>query len=184
MAVAAIEPHRWTREEYEQMAGAGLFAPEARVELVEGIVYDRLSQTPAHVTSVHLAAEALRLAFPGRYVRIQFPLALGSHSEPEPDVAVVPGGPRDYPDSHPATALLIVEVADSSLLHDRKRKLPVYAAAGIAEVWILDLKRRALEVYRDPGKDAYRSKTILRAGDSVSPLAGSGVSIAVADLLP
>ena len=166
------------------MAETGLIPPDARVELVEGIIYDMTPQNSGHAMSVNLTAEALRSAFPGRYVRIQFPLALGSHSEPEPDVAVVPGGPRDYPDSHPSTALLVVEVADSSLLHDRKRKLPVYAAAGIAEVWILDLKRKALEVYRDPASDAYRSRTVLRGGESVSPLAGSGVSIAVADLLP
>jgi Uma2 family endonuclease len=154
------------------------------VELVEGIIYDKPPQSPRHVMVIHLAAEALRPAFPSCYLRLQAPLSLSERSAPEPDVAVVAGSPRDHSAAHPSTALLVVEVADSSLLHDRKRKLPVYAAAGIAEVWILDLKRKALEVYRDRGKDAYRSKTVLRAGASVSPLAGSGVSIAVSDLLP
>jgi Uma2 family endonuclease len=184
MAIAAVAPHRWTRDQYERVAESGLFAPDARVELVEGIIYDKPPQSPRHVMVIHLAAEALRPAFPGGYLRFQAPLSLSDRSAPEPDIAVVAGTPRDHTAAHPSTALLVVEVADSSLLHDRKRKLPVYAAAGIAEVWILDLKRRALEVYRDPGNDAYRSKTVLRGGVSVSPLAGAGVSIAVADLLP
>jgi Uma2 family endonuclease len=184
MAVAAIDFHRWTREEYEQMADSGLFPPEAKVELIEGIVYDMTPQSSGHTTCVHLAAEAIRPAFPGSYLRIQSPLSLGERSAPEPDLAVVAGSPRDYRDSHPSTALLVVEVADHSLLHDRKRKLPLYAAAGIPETWILNLKQKALEVHRDPVDGVYRSRAVLRAGDSVTPLAGPGVSIAVADLLP
>lgn len=184
MAVAAIDFHRWTRKEYEQMAASGFFPPEARVELIEGLVYDMTPQSSGHTTSVHLAAAALRPAFPDRYFRIQSPLALGERSAPEPDVAVVAGSPRDYRDDHPATALLVVEVADASLLHDRQRKLPLYASAGIPETWILNFRQKALEVYRDPADGVYRSRILLRAGDSVSPLAGSGLSIAVADLLP
>jgi Uma2 family endonuclease len=184
MAVAAIDFHRWTREEYEQMAASGFFPPDARVELIDGLVYDMTPQSSGHTTSVHLAAEALRPAFPGSYLRVQSPLALGERSAPEPDVAVVAGSPRDYRDSHPSTALLVVEVADASLLHDRKRKLPLYAAAGIPEAWILNFKQKALEVYRSPVDGEYRSRTVLRAGESVSPLAGPGISIAVADLLP
>jgi Uma2 family endonuclease len=184
MAVAAIDFHRWTRDEYEQMAASGLFPPDARVELIEGIVYDMTPQSSGHTTSVHLAAGALRPAFPGGYFRIQSPLALGVSSAPEPDVAVVAGSPRDYRDSHPSTALLVVEVADHSLLHDRQRKLPLYAAAGIPEAWILNFKQKALEVYRDPVDGIYQSRTVLRTGDSVSPLAGPGTSIPIADLLP
>ena len=184
MSVAAIDFHRWTRQEYERLAETGFFPPDAKVELLEGIVYDMTPQSGGHATCTHLAAEALRLAFPESYLRIQSPLALGERSEPEPDIAIVAGSPRDYSSFHPTTALLVVEVADHSLLHDRQRKLPLYAEAGIPEAWILNLKQKTLEIYRDPGERGYGSRTVLRTGDFVSPLARPDVSIAVADLLP
>jgi Uma2 family endonuclease len=184
MAVAEIQQHRWTREEYERMAEAGFFHPEARVELIEGIVYDMAPQGSFHSTAFRLTEEALRLAFPDLEVRGQLPLALGQGSEPEPDLAVVSGSPRDYSHAHPTTALLVVEVADQSLLHDQRMKLPVYALHGISECWILNLRNKTLEVYRDPSGETYRTRLILRSGDTISPLARPEVVIAVADLLP
>ncbi len=81
-------------------------------------------------------------------VRNQMPLALDENSEPEPDVAVVPGKARDYTQAHPTTAVLVVEVADATLRLDRKTKQAVYARNGIAEYWIVNLKDNSLEVYR------------------------------------
>ncbi len=105
-------------------------------------------------------------------------------AEPEPDVAVVAGSGWDYLDHHPSSALLIVEVADSSLYHDRQRKRHLYAHAGIPECWIANLVKIQLEVYRKPVGGAYTSKKVLKAGDSVSPLFCPDASIAVADLFP
>jgi Uma2 family endonuclease len=184
MSVAAVDVHRWTRQEYERMAGAGFFPPEARVELVEGVVYDMAPQSGAHTTGVHLMGEALRPLFPSCYLRVQSPLSLGGLSEPEPDLAIVEGSTRDYRDAHPTAALLVVEVADQSLRHDREHKLPIYAAAGIPEAWILNLRKKLLEVYREPRDGSYRVRMILRAGDSIAPLARPDASLAVADLLP
>jgi Uma2 family endonuclease len=184
MAVAEIQQHRWTREEYERMAEAGFFHSEARVELIDGIVYDMAPQGSFHSTAFRLAEDALRLVFPDLEVRGQLPLALGEDSEPEPDLAVVPGGPRDYTHAHPTMALLVVEVADQSLLHDQRMKVPIYALHGIPECWILNLRNKTLEVFRDPSGETYRTKLILRAGDSVAPLARPEAVIAVADLLP
>ena len=184
MAVAEIQQHRWTREEYERMAEAGFFHPEARVELIEGIVYDMAPQGSFHSTVFRLAEEMLRRVFTDMEVRGQLPLALGDDSEPEPDLAVVPGGPRDYTHAHPTTAFLVVEVADQSLLHDQRKKLPVYALHGIPELWILNLRNRTLEVSRDPSGERYRIHLILREEDTVSPLARPEAVIAVADLLP
>jgi Uma2 family endonuclease len=189
MAVAAVDVHRWTREEYERMATAAFFPPESRVELVEGVVYNMAPQSGAHTTGVHLMAEALRSAFPSCYLRIQSPLALGSRSEPEPDLAIVEGSPRDYRQAHPSTALLVVEVADQSLLHDRGRKLPIYAEAQIPEAWILNLRKRVIEVYREPVNGSYRVRMVLRAGDSISPVVlpestRPEITLSVADLLP
>lgn len=187
MAVTALDDRRWTRTEYERLVREGAFPPGARIELVDGILYEMSPQDSPHATGFRLAQEALRLVFPigeGYEIRGQLPLALGDDSEPEPDIAIVPGSIRDYSHHHPATALLVVEVADSSLLHDRKRKIPLYARFGIPESWLLNLPRRTLEVYRDPGDGAYRTRTVLRAGDSVSPVTRPETSIAVADLLP
>jgi Uma2 family endonuclease len=187
MAVANIEEHRWTRREYERLAAKGFFPPDKRVELIEGVIYDMSPQSSLHATAYRLAQEVLRLVFPpaaGYEIRGQLPLVLGEDSEPEPDVAVVPGGIRDYREDHPTTALLIVEIADSSLLHDRKRKVPLYARHGIPETWLLNLPRRALEVYRDPVHGVYRARKVLRAGEAIAPVTRPEAAVAVEDLLP
>lgn len=187
MAVAIDDTHRWTREEYERKAEEGFFPPDARVELIEGIVYDMAPQKSLHATACRLAQEALRSVFPldaGHDIRGQLPLALSDDSEPEPDVAVVEGSIRDFVDSHPTTALLIVEVADSTLFHDRKRKIPLYARSGISEAWLLNLNRRVLEVYRDPLGGVYRTRFVLQAGDTVAPVTRPDVPLAVSALLP
>jgi Uma2 family endonuclease len=87
-------------------------------------------------------------------------------------------------DGHPTTALLVVEVADTSLLHDQKRKIPLYARSAVPEAWLLNLVRKALEIFRDPVDGAYQTRMILRSGDTVSPLDRPEVVIAVSDLLP
>jgi Uma2 family endonuclease len=185
MAVADIDLYRWTREEYERLVESGAFPPEARLELVDGLVYRMAPQTSFHSTGVRAAQEILREAFyDGFDIRVQMPLALGEDSEPEPDVAVVAGHFADYSFSHPATAVLVVEVAESSLLHDRQKKIPLYARAGIPEAWLLVLPRRTLEVYRDPWEGAYRSRTVLKIGDAVSPLARLDISIPIAAFFP
>jgi Uma2 family endonuclease len=187
MALANIEAHRWTRQEYERLVDRGLLPPGKRVELIEGVIYDMSPQNSLHAMAYLLAHDALRIIYPselGFTVRGQLPLALSDDSEPEPDLAVVHGSIRDFPDGHPTTALLVVEVADSSLLHDRKQKIPLYARSGIPEAWLLNLVRRALEVFRDPVDGVYQTRIILRVGDSVSPLGRPEAVIAVSDLLP
>lgn len=185
MAVASLEDRRLSREEYERRVRACFFPPGARVELIDGVLHDMAPQDSPHVTGLHLALNALRTAFPTSYIRIQSPLALDDFSEPEPDLAVVSGTILDYQEGHPTTALLAVEVAVSSLSYDRRTKIPLYARAGIPESWILNMKRKELEVYRDPAKVGYRSRTVLPIGDSIAPLlARPEVSIPVAGLFP
>lgn len=186
MALLAEETiHRFSREEYERLADAGAFDPAARVELLEGIVYDMSPQNSLHATAIVLLSRLLQLLFlDGHHLRIQLPLPLGHDSVPEPDLAVIPGDPRDYRDTHPTSAVLAVEVSDHSLAYDRKQKIPIYARAGIPEAWILNLVESTLEVHRQPVGGAYKVRQILRKGDSVSPLARPDAAIAVADLLP
>lgn len=182
MAVAETEQHRWTRKDYERLVDSGVFAPGSKVELVEGVIYDMPAQGSLHTTGVSLTLRVLSRVFPN--VRAQMPLALGLDSEPEPDVAAVTGDVRDYTYSHPTTALLVVEVADKSLRHDRQRKLPLYARSGIPEAWILNLRERTLEVYREPSEGLYRSRVALADEDTVAPLARPDAVIPVSDLMP
>jgi Uma2 family endonuclease len=186
MPTANIEAHRWTRAEYERMAEAGLLREGRRTELVNGVLYDLTQQTPLHAAGVSLGARALRRVFgAGFEIRVRMPLTLDPDSMPEPDLAVVRGTARDYLDAHPTTALLVVEVAHTSLPFDRRKKAPLYARAGIPELWILDLEHSALQVYREPGGRAYGSVALLRKGESIRPLAaGLGAAIPIADLLP
>jgi Uma2 family endonuclease len=182
---------RWTRKEYDQLVERGILEPDARVELIDGDIVEKLPQKSAHASAIRRTEEALRDAFAsGHDVRCQFPLALDDYSEPEPDLAVVAGSFLDYEAAHPTTAILVVEVADSSLAIDRA-KAGLYARAGIPEYWIVNLVARALEVYSDPHPareqplgHAYRVVHILEEGARVSPRHAPSHSIAVADLLP
>src|SRR4029077_12769197 len=139
-----------------------------------------------HSTGVYAFEEELRAVFAsGNAIRAQMPLALGDDSEPEPDIAVVPGSFKDYAYAHPTTAVLVVEVADSSITHDKRRKIPLYARAGIPESWLLNLQKKAREVSRDPMDGRlYRSRTLLRLGDTVSPLARPEAVLSVASFFP
>src|SRR4029453_14878624 len=110
-------------------------------------------------------------------VRTQLPVSLDDESEPEPDLALVPGSPGDYRDAHPAQPALVVEVADSSLTFDRHDKANLYARAGIGDYWILNLAHRVVGGYREPVADPdavygwrYRSVTTLEPAAIVAPL--------------
>ena len=183
-ATERVELHRWTRQDYHRMAVAALLRPDERTELVDGVIYTMSPHGAYHAMALLAVLEALRPLFPDLVLRPQLPLALGESSEPQPDIAVVAGDYRSYRKEHPTTALLVVEVADSSLRHDRLRKLPLYARAGVPDSWILDLAGEALEVYRDPAGGTYRARTVLRKGDRISPLSCPDADLAVADLLP
>jgi Uma2 family endonuclease len=185
MAAPAPQSRRFTREEYEHLVDKGFFHPEERIELVDGVIHTMTPQSSRHAAAIRLTLQSLRRAYSGGYdFLVQMPLALGQDSEPEPDIAVVPGSPRDYLTSHPQTAVLIIEVADSSVSYDRAYKRDLYAHAGIPEYWLLNLVEKHLEVYRDPRQGTYRSRTILRTSERVSPLSAPEASIVVADLLP
>jgi Uma2 family endonuclease len=182
---------RWTRAEYYRMAKAGLLEGR-RVELIRGEIVETTPQESLHATGVTLADDAVRRVFRGTFVvRVQLPLSLGLDSDPEPDIAVVAGTPRDYSGAHPSTAVLVVEVAISSVEYDRTTKASIYAEAGVQDYWIVNVPERQLEVYRDPGKVrdekqryGYGSSRVLATTDTVSPLGFPDASPRVADFLP
>jgi len=192
MSTASARPRRWKRIEYERLIDRGIFQPGERIELIGGQLLVREPQGGAHALGVELVAEALREVFGvAARVRVQLPIALDEESEPEPDIAVVAGGPRDYLSSHPSRPTLVVEIALTSLALDRGEKASLYARARIEDYWIVNLVDNILEVYRDPEANPdspygwhYGSTVTLSAGDHVRPLSVPNAEIRVADLLP
>jgi Uma2 family endonuclease len=189
MIPSTTRVRRFTRDEYERMAAQGILRADEHVELLQGEIVPMTPQGSHHTVVVHLIAKALERAFgPGYWVRIQSPLALSDNSEPEPDVAVVRGAPRDFYSAQPKTALLLVEVAESTLASDREVKAGMYAEAGIPEYWIANLVDGTLEVHREPRKQnsgaRYASITRLDKSAHVIPTGVPGASIAVGDVLP
>ena len=182
--VALPAARLWTRDEYLRLADEGWFVDE-RVQLLDGEIGKMPPQMSPHTASIHLTVKSLENAFgPAYYVRNQVPLDLGEFSQPEPDVAVVGGGIRDFARSQPKSALLVVEVADATLRLDRTRKRTIYARAGIPEYWIVNLIDRQLEVHRTPSEGSFAERFVVAADGFVAPLALPGVEVAVADLLP
>jgi Uma2 family endonuclease len=187
-----LASRRWTRLEYDRLVEQGLFRPDEHVELLNGLLVVREPQGSRHAAVVAAVRDALAAAFgPGYHVRDQAPLALDDVSEPEPDLVVVPGRPWNYLREHPSLPLLVVEVSDSTLGHDRRYKAGLYARAGVADYWIVNLVDLVLEVHREPVPSAgarhgfiYRSVKMLVHGESVTPLAAPAARLLVADLLP
>ena len=180
-----------TRVRYDRLIDAGIFGPEDRVELLDGLLVAREPQGRRHAAVVVLVRAALEKAFGRAYhVREEKPIALDERSEPEPDIVVVPGTPRDYLDAHPSRPVLLVEVAETSLAIDRVRKGSLYARAGIADYWVVNLSEDLLEVYREPVRSSsgsawkYDSVRLLRRDAIITPLAAPRARIRVAALLP
>ena len=170
-----------TRAEYEALVQRGAL-DDARVELLHGRLVSMSPHGKPHPYGVSQLMTLLIRALGDRArVRGQAPFVAPDESEPEPDVAVVP--PGDYLDSHPARAWLIVEVAESSLAHDRS-KARLYAGAGVPEYWIVDLSQQIVDVYRDPGSDGYSTVSHRRRDESLQLLTFPDVVLQVADVLP
>lgn len=171
---------RWRRDEYERLAEIGLLADE-KVELLRGLIVRMSPQGPRHASAVDRLTEILVLALAGRArVRVQLPLAASEDSEPEPDLAVVPIG--SYREGHPTTALLVIEVVDSSLTHDRRDKGALYAEGGVPEYWIVDTAGERIEVHSESTGAVYARVTPYRRGDTVSSVAVPGLSVGVDDV--
>ena len=144
---------RWSRREYSRLIDHGFLDEDDPIELLDGLLLVKEPQHSAHRTAVLLVAKALERAFgEGWFVQTQSPIILDDRSEPEPDVCVVRGSPRDYAAAHPTRPALVVEVAQSGLHLARGRKAAAYARAQIADYWIVNLVDRVLEVHREPAR--------------------------------
>lgn len=178
--------HRFSVADYYRMAETGVLKPDARVELLDGKIIDMSPIGPFHGGLVKRLSRLLNKRAGGRrLVSTQDPVHLDDHSEPQPDLMLLRPAADDYTTHHPVPedVFLLIEVADSTLVLDREQKLPLYARAGIAEVWIVNLLAKAIEIYREPTFSGYGSKRVVSAGAVAAPLAFPDLAIDPAELL-
>jgi len=182
-----LQPGRVTARQYLRLIDEGVLGPDDRVELLEGVVVSMAPSGPRHAAAVTRLTKILVQAIGDRaVVRPQLTFVAGRKSVPEPDIAVLPGTLDDYDRVHPSEALLAIEASDSSLAQDRITKAVIYAAAGIPEYWIVNLRDDVIEVYQNPDRRRrlYRDRSRALPGDVVAPAAMPDVRIAVRDVLP
>ena len=181
-ATLAVRPLR--RAEYDQLVSSGAFGDE-RLELLRGRLLPMSPQGVAHMFVVRRLYQLLFLSLQGKAtVLSQMPLAISDESEPEPDVSVVPLSPDDYASAKPAQALLVVEVADSTLLRDASVKAQLYAECGVPEYWLIDVKSRVARVHLGPEGSGWTSVTEHGAGAAICPRAFPEVAVRLGTILP
>lgn len=177
---------RFTVDEYYRMVEAGVLHPDERLELLDGEIMQMSPIGSRHAATVSRLNALFSGATTGQYiVSIQNPVRLSQHSELQPDVALLRYRADYYAAAHPTPAdvLLLVEVADTTLVFDRDRKVPRYAESGIAEVWIVDLDQQQIEQCHTPVGAQYRTRRIWTRGETVACDAIAGLSIAVDAIL-
>jgi len=183
--VVTAEPHRFTIDDYARMAEIGIFGTEARVELIAGEIVDMAAKGDAHVRCLMRCLRAFTpYVTDDLWLAVQDPVRLGRYSQPEPDLLVcrvTAGAAPGIPDA--ADTLLVVEVADSSLAHDRGTKFPLYGRAGIAEAWLLDLVNRRIERHTEPGEGGYRLIAVAHGGETLPSTILPGLVLATDTLL-
>mgnify|MGYP005850732689 CR=1 FL=1 len=185
MGVQVVK-HRFTVEEYHRMGTAGIFSEDDRVELIEGEIVEMSPIGSRHANCVRRLIYLLsRMTGERAVIDVQNPIRLGEYSEPQPDVTLLRPRPDFYAAAHPGPAdvLLVIEVADTSADYDREVKVPLYALAGIPEVWLVELYAEQIEVYRQPLPHGYQEVQIVRRGQHLSPQAFPEPALAVDDIL-
>ena len=184
-----FRPRLFTRKEYHALAKAEILGHWERVQLIEGEILVMSPVGSRHAAGVDNLNDEYSTSgkLAGRaIVRVQNPLAVWERSEPEPDFQLLVRRPARYAHSapRPEDVLLAVEVSDSTLNHDVNEKLPMYAAAGVPETWVMNLREDAIDSHSDPSPDGYRTTRRYRIGDVIAPLAFPDLEIEVARLIP
>lgn len=146
----------YTRALFMEMDRLGLFGDD-RVELIEGDIYVMAPMGEDHALPIEHLTRLLARSLPEEFsLRCQLPLAAEDDSQPQPDFTILPARRRKHAET-PNEALLVIEIADSSLAFDLKRKSAVYARASVPEYWVIDVKKKVLVVHRSPTRGGYRS---------------------------
>jgi Uma2 family endonuclease len=186
MAIA-WKTRRFTVADYHRMGETGILGGDDRVELLDGEIVEMTPVGPRHASAVDRMTRLFsRLVGETVVVRVQNPIDLGFlASEPQPDLALLKPRADFYATAHPVPedVLLVVEVMDAPAERDRRLKLPLYARAGLREVWLVDLGAERIEVYRQPEPDGYRQTHLLRRGESTAIDALPDLVVSVDDVL-
>ena len=186
-AALTREKRKFTVAEYYRMAEVGILGRDEWIELIEGEIIVMAPMGERHANGVRRIDRVLHRALgDAAIISVQCPLRLDDYSEPEPDVALLRLREDEYLDSHPGPAdvLVVMEVSDSTLDFDREVKSKRYAAAGIQELWVMNLPGDCIDRLDQPGPAGYARHTIFRRGEKISPATLPDLAFAVADLLP
>ncbi|MBL1262429.1 Uma2 family endonuclease [Methylomicrobium sp. RS1] len=186
MAIFSPRKHLTNLDEWRRLGEANIFPSDSRLELIEGEILEMAPIGFNHAGHLKRINNLLTLRVAGKaIVSVQDPLQLGDLSEPEPDFMLLKPNPDFYTSRHPTAddVLLLIEVADSSLVFDQNQKQRLYALHRIPEYWLLNLNDNCLEVYRRPHGELYEEKTTLRTGDSVGLSQLPGIVIQLSDIL-
>lgn len=181
-----IPKRLFSADEYHQMACTGILSEDDRVELIEGEIVQMSPIGRRHAACVdRLTQLFVRRLGDSAIVRVQNPISLGRHSEPEPDVTLLRPQADFYASGHPGPddVLLVVEVAETSGQYDREVKIPLYADAGIQEVWLIDLSDEAILVHRNPTAGGYHHVQTFSSGELPVPLGSSQMRISAEEIL-
>jgi Uma2 family endonuclease len=179
---AELRPRLFTIDDLEAMVRAGIIRLDERVELIEGQILEMYPRGVRHIWAV----SRLTRTFNRRDDVVGTPQStfeLHSRSGPEPDVVVLRANASQHRRPSPKDAVLVIEVADTSLSHDRYTKAPLYARAGIPEYWIVDLNGERVEVYREPSADGYHAIRFFVRGESMSPAFAPDLTVEVDAIL-
>lgn len=185
--MALVTTRRFTVDEYYKMAEAGILGEDDRVELIEGEIVQMPAIGSPHASCVtRLDRQFFSRAGESVIVRVQNPVHLSEHSEPEPDLAIVKAREDFYARGHPepGDVLLLVEVSDTTYDYDHSIKGPLYARAGIPEFWIVNLEAARVEVMLDPAPDGYQTIRQYGPGERIAPQHLPQAQIEVRDILP
>ena len=181
-----IPRRRFTIDDYHRMGEAGVFSEDDRVELLDGEIVEMSPIGIPHSSSVdRLNAFFARRLGRRAILRVQGPIILDDYSEPQPDLSVLTPRPDFYGHAQPRPrdVLLAIEVMDSSRSYDRTLKLPLYARAGLREVWLVDLQAEVIERFRRPSLRTYREHETFGRGRVLTPLAFPRIRFRVNEIL-
>jgi Uma2 family endonuclease len=181
-----LAKHWITADEYERMGAAGIFPQDARLELLEGEIYEMSPIGSRHAACVTLLQQLLTLKFVNKLIVIsQNPIQLDDFSEPQPDVALLRWRDDFYRHAHPTPTdvLLVIEVADTTLDSDRRYKLPLYAKAGIPEAWLVNLPDETIELYAEPSNGAYQLAATFKHDEAAHSHTIAGLRVGVAAVI-
>jgi Uma2 family endonuclease len=181
-----VSRRRFTVDEYRRMLESGILAEDDRVELINGEIVEMAPIGSRHAACVKRLNNLFSRQVGDRaVVGVQDPVRLDEYSEPQPDLTLLRPRPDYYAGGHPGPedVLLVVEVAETSAEYDRQIKVPLYARAGIREVWLVDLAASAVEVYREPTPEGYRQVRRFGRGETLSPEALPDINLALDDIL-